>query len=543
MSHVRLRLLVLVPLLLVGALCACGSAEVSVPVDPDPLAAVAERPLTSGLTFLSDGTYRLWDSRNMEHRQKMARGTTHRLCPPVPGNTRAVMLSLVAVNADGEGYLTAYPGPSLPIASNLNFKVGKPIANAAAVELDPSRCFFIYNGETASTHVIVDVTGRFVNDGSGAKIAPVQSMLIPAGVYPNPQGQLVLPAGGVANYRITGGQSADNIPFTGLIHGGIVNFDVADPAGEGFLTAYTGGSRGEFSHGNYSAGPQTNTQFLATDDGYLNVYTYAGLKLRSTLQAYLIERPGSDGTVTIFPPVRLLDTRQNNNYFWTDTGKRTTDLRRIKLSNLPQVPGQNAAVIANVTIADPSGSSVITPASLTVGGGNTEYPTLSFMPFQGNKANLAIVPLDDEGYATVALHSPGQRAGAQVIIDVVGTISGRAWMDMDNEPDLLASNGVGEWHKGIVSTSFYFNRHTTKAIANASSDAAAALDSGVAGWVAASPFPGDDMAYLILGGAVNGLSVIAGEVADRGECLKLTIGLHLPSPFWLSGNNGKYCKN
>jgi hypothetical protein len=80
----------------------------------------------------------------------------------------AVLVNITATNATSGGYLTAYPtGDALPLASNLNFKAGQTVANAAIIKLGPTSSggsgITIFNA-FGYTDVIVDVMGVF-DDG------------------------------------------------------------------------------------------------------------------------------------------------------------------------------------------------------------------------------------------------------------------------------------------------------------------------------------------------------------------------------------------
>ena len=83
----------------------------------------------------------------------------------VPSSATAVILNVTVTGALGSGYLTAYPsGVAVPDTSNVNFVAGQTIPNAVVVGVGPdgSVCLFT----SASTHVIVDVTGYLSGAGS-----------------------------------------------------------------------------------------------------------------------------------------------------------------------------------------------------------------------------------------------------------------------------------------------------------------------------------------------------------------------------------------
>ncbi|MFL6099357.1 MAG: hypothetical protein ACJ71T_05330 [Actinomycetales bacterium] len=75
----------------------------------------------------------------------------------------AVQANVVAVGAASSGYLTVYPGgTAAPLASWLNFRDGKAIANGGVITLDRDGGTTFAVKASRSTHVVVDVTGYYV---------------------------------------------------------------------------------------------------------------------------------------------------------------------------------------------------------------------------------------------------------------------------------------------------------------------------------------------------------------------------------------------
>jgi hypothetical protein len=76
----------------------------------------------------------------------------------VPVGASAVILNVTADAAAGDGFVTVHPtGTARPNASNLNYKQGQTIANAAIARVGAGGqiCFYTFG----STHLIVDVAG------------------------------------------------------------------------------------------------------------------------------------------------------------------------------------------------------------------------------------------------------------------------------------------------------------------------------------------------------------------------------------------------
>ena len=75
----------------------------------------------------------------------------------VPAGTRAIAANLTVVAPDETGYLTAWPCTGSPDVSNVNFRPGQTIANAAAIQLSAGGQLCVM--ASVDTDVLVDVTG------------------------------------------------------------------------------------------------------------------------------------------------------------------------------------------------------------------------------------------------------------------------------------------------------------------------------------------------------------------------------------------------
>ena len=85
----------------------------------------------------------------------------------VPLDAAAVAIGMIAVEARGTGFATAWPaGPGRPTASNLNFAPGNTVANSAVVQLGSSGAIDVYLSADAA--LVVDVTAAFVDASGGA---------------------------------------------------------------------------------------------------------------------------------------------------------------------------------------------------------------------------------------------------------------------------------------------------------------------------------------------------------------------------------------
>ena len=82
---------------------------------------------------------------------------------PATGVASAI-LNVTVTAPTGSGYLTVYPGPTRPLASNLNFTPGLTVPNLVVSPVNSAGQIIIYNGSAGYVHVVADVTG-WVNAG------------------------------------------------------------------------------------------------------------------------------------------------------------------------------------------------------------------------------------------------------------------------------------------------------------------------------------------------------------------------------------------
>lgn len=75
----------------------------------------------------------------------------------VPSGARAISANITVVDAIDRGFVTAWPCGELPTASNVNYEVAAPVANAAELPLSSGGAICIYS--SSSAQVIIDVNG------------------------------------------------------------------------------------------------------------------------------------------------------------------------------------------------------------------------------------------------------------------------------------------------------------------------------------------------------------------------------------------------
>ncbi|HEX7222723.1 MAG TPA: hypothetical protein VF231_05710 [Candidatus Limnocylindrales bacterium] len=91
----------------------------------------------------------------------------------IPANAKAITGNLTVVGQTRAGYVTLAtdPPPSLPATSTINFPAGDTRANGVTIKLDSTGGLWaVYKAPPgSSTHLILDVTGYYLQDTAGAR--------------------------------------------------------------------------------------------------------------------------------------------------------------------------------------------------------------------------------------------------------------------------------------------------------------------------------------------------------------------------------------
>jgi cell wall-associated NlpC family hydrolase len=154
-------------------------------------------------------------------------------------DVHAVALNVTATEEEDTGFLTVYPCDATPpLASNVNYAAGRNVADAAivGVSADGTVCVF----SSASTHVVVDVTGWFGPSAPASFTARSPQRLVDTRASSAPV---------AANSVLT-----VPLPDAGA-RAAALNVTVTGPAAAGYITAYPcGATRPMTSTLNFSAG-------------------------------------------------------------------------------------------------------------------------------------------------------------------------------------------------------------------------------------------------------------------------------------------------
>ena len=138
------------------------------------------RTATNGTTFYDRAPVRVLDSRfntglSGTFKPNIPRTLSIAGANGIPAAARAITGNLTVVGQTRAGYLSITPSPTAnPTTSTLNFPLGDIRANGVTVPLNGSGDLsIVYKASGGTTHVILDVTGYFLDGTAGGTFVPV----------------------------------------------------------------------------------------------------------------------------------------------------------------------------------------------------------------------------------------------------------------------------------------------------------------------------------------------------------------------------------
>jgi hypothetical protein len=329
----------------------------------------------------------------------------------VPANATAVALNIAAVTPLAAGHLRIFPAAtSLPTASVVNFAAGKNTPNHVVVKVGAGGQVSIYAGNT--THVIVDVAGYFLPDGSldqyNSVATPTRllTQTIPAAVPGNPAASTVdVSVLGVGGIPSTAGASVPGVVA--------LNIGAINPVGTGHLRVFpTGGALPDSSTHNFVAGDSRTNLVLVrpSASGQVSIYNASGGAVTITVDTVGYFAPGGLGFQPI-QPIRPLDTRQPVGAPPLAPGA----FIEVAIRGFDVVPNSAnvKSVVVNVAAVTPSAV-----GSVNVGPSGSNPSLASFThPANENVANLVMVPVGADGKIRLVNNSAGT---THLIVDITG---------------------------------------------------------------------------------------------------------------------------
>ena len=135
---------------------------------------------------------------------------------------------------------------------------------------------------------------------------------------------------------------------------------------------------------------------------------------------------GAGGEYHPVTPSRIFDSRSTGGARATSTQGSTFDVDLLGRGGVPAEAGSVLAVVANVTVADPTAAGFL---SISPTGSDAGVSSLVNFNAGENVPNLAIVGVGAGGKASITLVTPAGAGTANVLVDVFGWISTSGYTD------------------------------------------------------------------------------------------------------------------
>jgi spore germination protein YaaH len=330
----------------------------------------------------------------------------------VPKGAMAITGNLTITAPTSPGYVRLGPSVSENF-STINFAAGQTRANGVTVGLssDGKLSVYYYGSIAKSTvHVILDITGYFVQDPNGATFVPVSPYRIVDTRYKTSQLYGALPARKVFSFSVSGVPS-NAIAVTG-------NATVTGPTGNGYITvapAILPNIQPPVSTVNFARGETgANNVTLKLAGGKLQVEywgpvgTYAYFVFDVT--GYFL--PGLSGATFVpLTPGRVVDSRTP---FGLSGPLKTGQTGTVTVSGQVSVHPIAVAVVGNLTNAKASSSGWMAAGP----GPVTNTSTVNFVAKE-NRANGFTCLLGPGGRLAITFKGTSG-SYANVVVDIVG---------------------------------------------------------------------------------------------------------------------------
>jgi spore germination protein YaaH len=331
----------------------------------------------------------------------------------VPANAMAVTANLTVTGATVQGYVRL--GPSVATnSSTINFPAGDNRANGVTLGLDEGgNLHALYRSSTGKgrTHLVLDITGYFVQDAGGATFIPVApTRIVDSRLRQGVQAPLLSKR--VVTFDVAGlaGVPTDAVGVTG-------NVTVTGASAPGYVTVapdLVSGAEPPTSTVNFPAGDtRANNVTLKLSGGKLKLVYWA--RTNATAQV-IFDVTGyfrddlSGATFVPLAPGRVVDSRSNTGFAGP---LRSGHSASFPVVGLAGVRDTAVAVVGNLTgTAETAGGwMAVGPARVT------STSTLNF-PARDDRANGFVCVLGTGGRLTVTLSN--RNGSAHVVVDILG---------------------------------------------------------------------------------------------------------------------------
>jgi hypothetical protein len=193
---------------------------------------------------------------------------------PVAADVSAVVANVTVVNTSTDGFLSVYPGTTIPGVSNLNWRTGETVANRAIVKLS-SGDLTVYNN-VGTTDVIIDVDGYITTSAAAPSTETLFTPITPTRVLDTVTGGGTLGAGLTLTQQFSGNAALS--PFGGAATAVAMNVTAVAGSKASYLTVYPSGATPNASDINWAAGATVPNFDLAalSSTGLVTAYNSVG---------------------------------------------------------------------------------------------------------------------------------------------------------------------------------------------------------------------------------------------------------------------------
>jgi IPT/TIG domain len=365
-------------------------------------------------------------------------GTRTIALPSAPAGSDAAVLNFTVTNPTAGSYLTVWPaGTPRPTASNLNFVAHQTVANLVEVALGSalgSENEVSFYNATGSVDVVVDLEGFVTPQSAGTGLFNTLSptrICDTRGAGPgitlnqcDLTGAGTLGPGASRSIQVTG---IGGVPASGVA-AVVLNVTVADTTASSFLTVWpTGSAKPTASNLNWLPGKVVPNRVIVPvgTGGKISLYNLTGrTDVIVDVGGWFTDssNPSATGAQYVaLSPSRVCDTRlapfvtaNQCNGEGTFAGTLGTGGSRVvQVAGVAGVAGGAPALVANVTVADTTGSSF-----LTVWPDGTTRPNASDLNWPAGDVvpNLVVVKIAGDG----DVDAYNLNGLADVVVDVEG---------------------------------------------------------------------------------------------------------------------------
>jgi hypothetical protein len=277
----------------------------------------------------------------------------------VPVGATAAVLNVTATNTTQPSYFTVYPGPNIPVASNVNWLTGETIPNRVTVQLSPSGTVSIFN-YAGNADAVVDLDGYFGTPTAASpgnlfvplapsRITDTRSSSVPV----QPNAGKTLTTGGTLITQVTGVGNVPSSTAGAPITAALLNVTAATATAGSYLTVYPASAAApNASDLNFGPGfvVANNDPVGLSPTGAVNIFNYAGNSdVVVDVFGYYIPTLGATYALTLTPTSTAVAP-----------GDTTTVTVTTTQGGLPA-----AATVAFVVAGSPAAACATAPADVT----------------------------------------------------------------------------------------------------------------------------------------------------------------------------------